>query len=290
MATKVKDKAASAAGSDKHIRSLVSSKKLQQLYSAMLKCRMLDERVCTLAPALSNGHRSVGRHEAAAVGVTIDLRKEDVIASAHYAHTASFVKGVPLATIFGQFHAKKKALQNGHSPLASGVIASGPGLESLLQITTGAAVASKLQKDGHIAVAFMGGVPSALDAWHNALKLAGNHKLPIIFVAQNSHREEDDLSAQALQYGLPCIPVDAADVVAVYRVAFESITRVRQGNGPTLIECKSYPQNRASNLKDPLETMEQHLAAKGLFSDSWKRQLITQFSKELNAATRSARS
>src|SRR5882672_3874951 len=194
MAIKVKDKAASAAGSDKHIRSLVSSKKLQQLYSAMLKCRMLDERVCTLAPALSNGHRSVGRHEAAAVGVAIDLRKEDVIASAHYAHTASFVKGVPLDTIFGQFNTRKKALQNGHSPLASGVIASGPGLESLLQITTGAAVASKLQKDGHITVAFTGEVPSTHDVWRNTLKLAGNHKLPIIFVAQSNHSEEDDLS------------------------------------------------------------------------------------------------
>lgn len=288
MATKVKEQAASTAGSDKHLRSLVSNQKLKELYTAMLKCRLLHERISAFSRGTLNGHRNLGGHEAGAVGVAIDLRAEDIIASAHYAHTASFLKGVPLATIFGQLNVKQKAFQNGHSPLANGVVAFGPEIESLLHIATGAAVANKIQNKGNVAVAFAGDVFSSLDAWHNALKFSGKHKLPIVFVAESSHHEEHDLSMQALSYGFPCIPVDAADVVAVYRVAFESITRVRQGNGPTLIECRSYPQGTASKLKDPVETMEQHLLAKGLFQENWKQQIVAQFNKELNLAARSA--
>jgi len=89
--------------------------------------------------------------------------------------------------------------------------------------------------------------------------------------------------------------VDGNDVVAVYRVAYESIGRARQGRGPTLIECKDFPMHdhfgidrkRAKGLKpsDPIRSMETYLDRKGLFDRKLKRQISAGFNKELDAAT-----
>jgi hypothetical protein len=77
--------------------------------------------------------------------------------------------------------------------------------------------------------------------------------------------------------GFPSIPVDAQDAVAVYRVATESIALMRQGRGPTLIECLHY-------LKDgPIESMENYLARKGIFRPGYRRQVETGFGVELDA-------
>ncbi len=85
------------------------------------------------------------------------------------------------------------------------------------------------------------------------------------------------------------ITVDGNDVVAVYRVAYESLERVRQGGGPVLIEGKTYrPDGQALSPieRDPLTHMEQYLRAKKLFTARWKNQLVHRFTRELDAAIR----
>jgi TPP-dependent pyruvate/acetoin dehydrogenase alpha subunit len=122
------------------------------------------------------------------------------------------------------------------------------------------------------------------------LKVAAARSLPIIFVMENNpwarkHREPRNLRTQ--QKGVTNITVDGNDVVAVYRVAYESLERVRKGGGPVLIEGKTYRQDGQGSIRserDPLAHMEQYLAAKGLFSPSWKSQLVQKFGRELAAA------
>jgi pyruvate dehydrogenase E1 component alpha subunit len=89
--------------------------------------------------------------------------------------------------------------------------------------------------------------------------------------------------------GVTSITVDGNDVVAVYRVAYESLERVRRGGGAVLIEAKPYRQHGQALLntgRDPLTHMEQYLAAKKLFTARWKNGLVQQFSRELDAVIR----
>jgi pyruvate dehydrogenase E1 component alpha subunit len=79
--------------------------------------------------------------------------------------------------------------------------------------------------------------------------------------------------------------VDGRDVVAVYRVATESVTHARKGNGPTLIECIFDP----TEAHDPILKMEAYLTRKGLFREAWKLEEVANFTQELDAVTEAAR-
>jgi pyruvate dehydrogenase E1 component alpha subunit len=135
---------------------------------------------------------------------------------------------------------------------------------------------------------------TALGGWHEVLKSAARGSLPILFVVENnpwagSHSRNGrvDLTLKAPRAGLTSITVDGNDVVAVYRVAYESLERVRQGGGPVLVEGKTYRQDGQAPLsieRDPLTHMERYLKRKGLFTTRWKNQVVHRFSRELDAA------
>jgi pyruvate dehydrogenase E1 component alpha subunit len=116
----------------------------------------------------------------------------------------------------------------------------------------------------------------------------------------------EEIAAKAELCGFPAIAVDGNDVVAVYRVATESIARARRGGGPTLITCKICTESKPGALRghsgadpvnshtreaaelwkagDPIHKMELYLTQKGLFREEWKREIVAAFSRELNAA------
>ena len=107
-----------------------------------------------------------------------------------------------------------------------------------------------------------------------------------------------ETTGKARNYGFPIIAVDANDVVAVYRVAYESVERVRQGGGPVLVEAKPYRlyspskrhvATRGAAERDPLAHMERYLKAKGLFTSRWKNQVVQEFSRKLDAAVKAAK-
>ncbi len=110
----------------------------------------------------------------------------------------------------------------------------------------GAAVKAsrKMKKTGNVVVVFS--CTSDHGDWYEALRIAGAGALPILFVhcdQLSPHKRGDakeEIGAQAQSYGFPGIAVDGHDLVAVYRVAYESLVRARRGGGPTLIECKPY--------------------------------------------------
>jgi TPP-dependent pyruvate/acetoin dehydrogenase alpha subunit len=249
--------------------SLIPNQKLLQLYSTMLKYRILVEsphiilkqnKLAAVIPA------SPGC-EAAAVGVTIDLLSADTLAPPLGDLIPIFVNALPLEAILaGLFNP----------------IVPAPSASARLKIATDAARTNKLKKNCKIAVALSNNEPTSLGPWHRALSFAGLHDLPMIFGCWN-HRPLRTERTKNL--GFPIITVDGNDVVAVYRVASEAITHARNGNGPTLIECLAYPLNPG----DPILNMEQYLANKGLFSDKFKRDEAAKFRKELETAMESAR-
>jgi len=279
---------------------------------------MLEERARVLfkqSKFTGNYYAAVGQ-EAAAVGVAIDLLPEDAVGPSHRDFITNFIKGAPLAKMFCQLYARVDSPDKGRSSPAHmgyaplNVITPSSTIAAQLNIATGVALANKMKKNGKIAVAFSGDGSTSLGFWHEALNFAGVQDLPIIFACQNNLWAEsvslklqtkvEDIALKAQAYGFPGITVDGNDVVAVYRVASEAIARARRGGGPTLIECKTYRWYGHSEIdpakyrdpeeverwkaKDPILNMEKYLTGKGLYSEDLKLDVVSGFSKELDAA------
>jgi acetoin:2,6-dichlorophenolindophenol oxidoreductase subunit alpha len=278
MAYKIRQTGVSTGG------SLISDEKLKQLYTTMLQCRLLTERARRAHNRNGSANlyaASVGR-EAIATGCAIDLRPEDTIASHESIASrviGGLVKGAPLNATVAELYANHL-----------------PSCEAQLSTATGLALANKREKNTAVVVAFTGNAATALRGWHETLTLSAGHSLPMIFVVENNSRvnsagvrsEWEDFTRKAKRYGLPGITVDGNDVVAVYRVAHESLERVRQGDGPVLIEARTYRQTGRGE-PDPLTHMEEYLAAKKLFHSRWKNRLVEEFSRELDTAAKAAR-
>jgi TPP-dependent pyruvate/acetoin dehydrogenase alpha subunit len=283
--------------------SLIADTKLRQLYATMVQCRLLTERALRLRKRgrIAGLYGASMGQEAIATGCVIDLLPGDSIALEPDDSIAGLVKGVPLSAIVAELHDQGK-------PAHNIITASSPGEQ--LGIATRVALAYKRKKNSNVVIAFTSQAATVLPCWHQALKLAAARTLPIIFVVENNpwndkktdaaplteRNEEEALLLQARKYGLTAITVDGNDVVAVYRVAYESLERVRQGGGPVMVEGKTYRthdqprlRNERTNGRDPLTHMERYLRAKKLFTLRWKNQLLEQFSHELDAAIQAAR-
>ena len=292
--------------------SLISSEKLLEIYTAMVKCRMIAQHA---ARALQPGKRVGGLHcagrEAALAGVLVDLLPEDALSLSHGDFAAGFIKGMPLKAVFRSL----AATENGKGPKRSRmqsssgahghVIPPAPSSAAQLNIACGVASAWKLKLNGKITVALCGEDAAPIEAWREALTFAGHQQLPVLFVCHCSVRSEaeeraaqslfDELAAHAQACQIPALTVDGQDAVAVYRVAYESIGRARQGRGPTLIECRAYVcKNHKGTCKeaseppeaqDPIRRMETYLLRKGLFNPALKRKIAAAFRRELEAAT-----
>ena len=261
---------ASPAGSEKF--SLISDAKLIALYRNLVKCRQVE---------ISNGISLAGwGHEAAVVGTTIDLGPGDVVGSldlevlAAVSDTDALKKLLSASTHNrrnGSPGIKKTAGLNGHAgtPFAHAVI--------------GTALASKTAQGGKIAVLYCNGKDS--HTLRETIHIATIHALPIIFVQQldsgaGEWTSPPEAKSKKSQDGetpwFPSIAVDTDDLVAVYRVAYEAISRARLGRGPTLIECHILRPSAGStngtgrHTGDAVRNMENYLRAKGLFNPKSK--------------------
>lgn len=282
--------------------SLISTEKLLQLYSTMVKIRMLERRARPLFPSsqsYANGNTTRSQ-EAAAVGVAVDLLPKDVIVRCPGGFVLDFVKGVPLGRLLPRLGADG-GRGNSRTSYAQ--------LARAIQTAVG-----NTMKRGAVAVVFRTGGFTEEESWQRALQLAGKLKLPVIFVcwkgfmagteSEKRTMGRKDAVWPAPAFGFPGITVDGNDVVAVYRVATEAIAHARRGNGPTLIACESWPDNdcsmydkelssalwqaRRSQSCDPILVMEEYLTDKGLFKQKYRREAAAAFGREWDAAMQSS--
>ena len=264
--------------------SLISDEKLIGLYTNLLKCRATDRQ----SNGTSNGkHGSLRRREAALVGTAIDLGGGDLV--------CSLDRGL-LTGLFDGKAIEKLMVDSGHNGQAgrstgknSAMMDGFPGT-SFAHAAIGTALANKTAKNGKIAVVYCGATDS--DNLREAVHIASVHALPIVFVqhsdgdsrrpvamTKRTRRKTD--SAEQTPW-LPAITVDANDVVAVYRVANEAISRARLGRGPTLIDCQPFLRNGKSEKRngrdaaDPVQNMEHYLRAKGLFDPKLQREIMAE--------------
>jgi pyruvate dehydrogenase E1 component alpha subunit len=321
MPPKVKDAPASA---DKQKSTLngqppISAEKLQQLYSTMLKCRTLEDRMRILfkqGKFSGNYYANTGQ-EAVEVGCAIDLRPTDWVAPSHRDFISNLIKGTPLKSMVSQLYARKTSPDQGRSSPAHcgyaplNIITPASTIAAQWNIGTGVALGLKMQKKDDVVVAFCGEGATSLGFWHEAVNFAAVHKLPIVFVVHNNRWAEsvnirlqmanEDVADRAKGYGIPGITVDGQDVVAVYRVATEAIEHARRGSGPTLIEAKTYRWFGHSEIdpakyrdpeevefwrtqRDPIPLMEKWMKDHNVWSDEFKQKTLNDFNKELEEA------
>jgi len=296
--------AASRALAGNHGFSLISDEKLFALYASMLRCRMIEERAALFRQQIGSpsNEAAVGQ-EASIVAVGIDLLAEDTVVSAQGDLTAAFIKGVPLQELFFSISANHEPASAVGPAQARAAFAPwnalqpSADLEAQLNLAIRVALANKLADKGKIVVVFCNlpvDEPYSLKE-PEAMAFASRHCLPILLVCQNKPLpakakrlvKTEDVARLAQDRGFPGIAVDGNDIVAIYRVACESIQRIRQGRGPTLIECKVCPNPGPSKtslqnqVEDPISVMEKYLTRKGLFSEEYKTEIAKAFSKDL---------
>ena len=136
-----------------------------------------------------------------------------------------------------------------------------------LRLAIGAASAIKVQADHRLVLAFVEANTVSIAAWKPLLGLAGRMDLPIVFVLlpTPTFKSQGVISDRAQSWGVPGMPVDAADPIALYRVLQESVLRARSGDGPALIECLSWsPAGTKAKPADALDVLRAQLRARGL--------------------------
>jgi len=263
--------------------SLISDQKLLALYAGLLTCREQEP--------LANGKAiSICGHEAALVGATIDLGPEDAVCFPDRGVLTGFSDGMAIPEILLQpgNHAPGTPTNGRPSSRADMNGACAPGL-AYTHSAIGTALAHKTKTNRKVAVVFSNEESS--ETLREALHIATVHALPMVFVHQPDRHGDKALaqprtpkknSSKLRTPWFPSITVDCHDVVALYRVAFEAISRARLGRGPTLIECRPYRLNSARakrngmHAEDPILHMEHYLRAKGLLDSGLTTDGLTQ--------------
>jgi pyruvate dehydrogenase E1 component alpha subunit len=273
--------------------SLISNEKLIELYTIMLKCRMIEGRIRTLAKRKPGAATSITAavHDAAIAGVAIDLLRGDILAPSPGALIPCFVKGMSLAAIFSAISSRRTTIRRSYA--SHGLIQPSFSGATQLELALRKASTYKAKKNKKIVVVFCGDSTAPSSNLDAAMERAGRKRLPVLFVCQTGH-DVEDVSAKAHKYGFPGVIVDGDDAVAVYRVATEAIAHARRGSGPTLIECKPWPLSGRKSARphipgNPIPNMETYLARKGLFSRKFKSKVVAAFRSELDVAILAAR-
>ena len=296
----------------------VSTQDRLKMYRWMVLTRCLEEKICELLVkrnAPERQHASVGQ-EAIGVGVCYGLRTDDFIMPSLRTRAAFLVKGIPMKDILAAFLGKTTPQTGGKQTshhmgdLDIGVI-SGSGLVGdNIPIAVGGALACKRQRTDRVVVVFFGDAATNRGDFHEGLNLAAVWKAPIIFVCENNlygwtipvskHVAIDNLADRAQSYGFPGVVVDGNDVIDVYEKTRDALERARTGDGPTLLECKTYrwrghserevmeyrPAEEIESWKQkcPIRRLAHKLITDGVLDETQIGQIEQEISQEIQIA------
>ena len=242
--------------------------RLLDAFATMVLIRRYEEHLYQLfLQGLVPGtlHQCQGQ-EAVAVGVCSALRRDDLIYSTHRPVGHLIAKGASLEAITAEIWGKATGCVGGKggqmhlADFAVGAMVSNAIVGANIPIATGSAMSFRLQGLDRVAVSFFGDGASNIGAFHEGLNLAAVQDAPAVFVCENNLYAAStnfaltaritDIAARAAAYGMPGVAVDGMDVEAVYAAARTAVTRARAGQGPTLIEAKTY-RYRGHSRGDP---------------------------------------
>ena len=236
----------------------LSDKDLLEMHRLLVLTRRFEENACLWKrrdDILEIPHSSIGQ-EAIAIGACYGLRTDDWVMPSLRTRGAFFARGADLKDVLATMCAKKNGYSGGretshHAGIPEiGILAGSGVVGASIAVAVGAALGLKYCQSDAIVMDFFGDGASCRGDFHEGLNLAGVQQLPIVFVCENNlyamsvpHQSQmaiDDIAVRAQGYGFPGVVVNGNDVLAVHETVQEAVTRARRGEGPTLIECKTY--------------------------------------------------
>jgi pyruvate dehydrogenase E1 component alpha subunit len=228
------------------------------LHRRMVRIRRFEERAGKLVESGDMPgflHLYVGQ-EAVAAGVCSALTDSDQITSTHRGHGHAIAKGADFRPMFAELYGKTTGYCKGRGgsmhivDMNRGMLGANAIVGGGIPIAVGAAFASQYRGDGTVAVSFFGDGATNIGAFHESVNMAAVLNLPVVFVIENNgyaeftpqdrHMKLTDIAERASSYGIPGVIVDGMDVLAVRNVAMEAVERAKRGEGPTIIEAKTY--------------------------------------------------
>jgi TPP-dependent pyruvate/acetoin dehydrogenase alpha subunit len=267
---------------------------LTSLYRKMVLIRKFEDKLMELSQIKDRlpGMQilAIGQ-EAVAVGVVEAMREKDVLVSNHRSHGHLLAKGADPKALMAEIFGKKTGVNKGKSGtlhiavpekkvlMTSTVVGAGP------PMAVGAAFAQQYLNDPHITVVFFGDGAAAEGSVHEAMNLAALWKLPVLFVCENNcwagaqalsqHCSLEQIADRAQAYGFPGRVVDGNDVLEVYTAAREWVAYCSRGEGPALIEAKTY------RIRGHGESDHQHYVDRAELEEWMRRSPILKYEEAL---------
>lgn len=288
------------------------------LLREMLRIRRFEEKcveLYSLAKIRGFLHLYIGE-EAVAVGAMQALTPADRIVSTYREHGHALVRGMSMGSLMAEMYGKANGCSRGRGgsmhlfdisrQFYGGYAIVGGGLP----IAVGLALADKMQRRDTITACFFGDGAVAEGEFHESMNLAALWKLPVLFVCENNlyamgtaldrHQAQTDISLKAAGYAVPAAAVDGMNVNAVETATRAATEQVRAGNGPYLLECRTY-RFRAHSMYDPelyrskeevdewkkrcpIATFEAYLRQCGELPDSDAATIEAEIASEIEAA------
>ncbi len=281
-----------------HVNGL-TRERLLWMYQRMSLIREFEERLKRLVESglpVGSVHYYTGQ-EAVAVGVCAELEAADYIASTHRGHGHCIAKGVDVHAMMAELYGKATGTNRGKggsmhiTDVRVGMLGVNPIVGMGTPHAVGAALSVKFRNGGQVVAAFFGDGAASIGAVHEAMNLAAIWRLPVVFVCENNGYAQatpveyavavKHIADRAAAYNMPGVVVDGQDVLAVREEACTAVRRARRGEGPSLIECKTYryyghhqgddphryrtvDEEAAARERDCLRIFRGHMRARGL--------------------------
>ncbi|WP_291327041.1 thiamine pyrophosphate-dependent dehydrogenase E1 component subunit alpha [Desulfovibrio sp. UCD-KL4C] len=296
----------------------LSKKTLINMYETMNKIRLFELRLQELFAASEIPgfvHLYLGE-EAVATGACAALTNADMITSTHRGHGHLLAKGGDLKLMMAEIFGRKTGYCKGKggsmhiADLDLGILGANGIVGGGGPLAAGAALAAKYRKSTDVAMCFFGDGASNQGTTQESLNMASAWKLPLVFVNENNgygiscpqckSMAVVDIADRAAAYDMPGVVVDGNDVLAVYEAVSEAVKRARKGQGPSLVECKTYrwrghfegdactyrcdEELKEWKTKDPIPRFESKLIENKTFTKAEAEKIKDQIAKDVDEA------
>ncbi|HEV8325342.1 MAG TPA: thiamine pyrophosphate-dependent dehydrogenase E1 component subunit alpha [Myxococcota bacterium] len=290
----------------------------RRLFEVLLCTRRLDERMLLLQRQGRIGfYLGCTGEEAVAVASAYALRPSDWIFPCYREHGAVLWRGMPLGLFVAQCYGSRDDITKGRQmPIhyawreANVASVSSP-VATQIPHATGMAMAARLRGSEDVALVFFGEGSSSGGEFHVGVNFAGVFKAPVVFVCRNNgwaistpasrQSAAESYAVRAVAYGIQGELVDGNDILAMVVKVREAAARGRRGEGPTLIEARTYRMGAHSSsddpkayrdpqepermkARDPLVRYRKYLAARGLWTEAWEAEIEERFAREVSEA------
>jgi pyruvate dehydrogenase E1 component alpha subunit len=301
----------------------ISKDKLLWMYERMQLIRTFENRVkAEFGKGKIPGfvHLYAGE-EAVAVGICANLTDADYMTSTHRGHGHCVAKGVDVRGMMAELFGKATGTCKGKGGSmhiadmdkgmlgANGIVGGGPPL------ACGSGLTAKINKTDQVTICFFGDGASEQGTLHESLNLASIWKLPVVFVAENNgyaestpahyHCSVENIADRASGYNMPGVTIDGNDIFAVYEAAHEAVARARAGQGPTLLECKTYrfyghyegdqqtykiatENEKYQKERDPIKLFKDNVLKRGLVTEAELKAIDDRVAAQIDEAVKFA--